>query len=452
MAQTLKSYDSLKSYLDSLDVDTSNMDNETLDLQYLDRLKKRNGEALSHDEKLQGNITLKQYLADSQAGINKDLGMAKAENTARQQTAYNDYVNSKLAKYLHIAEENNGTAGYTGITQGNRIQLANQEKNMASEIQNAKQNAIQEYLQTYGNQLMSNAQTALAESTQLQGQLDSKRANEEAAAKYEKNQLIEKTQAGIENIIEKWGNLDGTTKQKHEALWEIKEYIDSRNLSDEEKRELLGDVTRAYVFDENYGKTTPKQYSWESVTPQEQGGQDGGQDGGQGGQGGQGGGKPNTYGRLVNEDGSDIAIKGATNNKDISEVSNIGQVFKYTMNGTEYKVRGFAKDSEDSTTNKVATQIRATSEEEKNKIKKILNEMDSGDVICYYSNVSYNTDGKTPYRYFIYKKGDQYYTFLKANALGGYNWNSTDKNIKGFLQIYKYCEDKGLVINNMLGE
>lgn len=442
---TLKSYDSLKSYLDSLDVDTSNMDNDTLDLQYLDRLKKRNGEALSHDEKLQGNITLKQYLADSQANDITNQGIAKTENTARQQTAYNDYVNSKLAKYLHIAEENNGTAGYTGITQGNRIQLANQEKNIASEIQNTKQNAIQEYLQTYGNQLMSNAQTALAESTQLQGQLDTKRANEEAAAKYEKQQLIENTQAGIEDIIAKWGNLDGTTKRKHEALWEIKEYIDSRDLSDEEKRELLGDVTRAYVFDENYGKTTPKQYSWESVTPEEQEEQSGGQ----GGQGG--GGKTNTYGRLVNEDGSDIAIKSATNGKDISEVSNQMQVFEYTMNGTEYKVRGYTKENLDSMTNAIALQTKKNTDSDKTKIKSILKEMDNGDVICFYSNTTTNTDGKTPHRYFIYKKGDQYYTFLKANGNGDMQ-NTTNKHKEGFLKIYKYCEDKGLVINNMLGE
>ena len=236
------SYDTLKSYLDSIDVDTSNMDNDTLDYQYLQRLRKRNGEALSTQEQREGGITLKQYLADADAERVKNEGIALAENNARQETAYNDYVNSKLAKYLNIAEENNGTAGYTGITEGNRIALANQEKNIASNIQSEKQNAISDYLKQYNNTLASNSQYALDQMTEMQSTFDKEAKDQADTDKYN-------LESDIKSIINKKQpneNINGDDYYDVNVLNEIKDYINNYNVDDATKQELIKRVESSY--------------------------------------------------------------------------------------------------------------------------------------------------------------------------------------------------------------
>ena len=240
--QDLQSYKTFKSYLDSIDVDTSNMDNDTLDYQYLQRLRKRNGEALSTQEQREGGITLKQYFADAQALQDKNKAIAQAENDARQETAYNDYVNSKLAKYLNIAEENNGTAGYTGITEGNRIALANQEKNIASNIQNTKQNAISQYLSDYNNALMDNSKYALDQMTEMQSTFDQENkkiadANKDTLESDIVNMMLNKY---------KPTNEDGTEYYDVGVLNEIKDYINKSNVDDTTKQELMKRVESMY--------------------------------------------------------------------------------------------------------------------------------------------------------------------------------------------------------------
>ena len=461
--QDLQSYKTLKSYLDSIDVDTSNMDNDTLDYQYLQRLRKKNEEALSTQEQREGGIALKQYLADAQALQEKNKNIALAENNARQETAYNDYVNSKLAKYLNIAEENNGTAGYTGITEGNRIALANQEKNIASNIQSEKQSAISDYLKKYNDTLASNSQSALDQTTTFWGEMDKKDADEETQRllqesneKLEKQTFIANAKKRIDGILSKWGTLDNGAYKK-EALTNIKEYIDRLDLTDEEKRDLLEEYTDTETFESESDDYKYKKYSWERdyVEPSTE--------------------EPsteepnddsntntnniiqtmkenNTYARLRDSSGNDVTFKTKLGNHDITDDNHYGDwaTYKFSMDNEEYYVKGEFKYSDP---NQLAKTIGMGNNdkygrkaEDVQKITDILTTMRNGDAICYYTP----NGNDTPQRYVIYKKEDKYYLFAKQTK--GTIVNTIGKYEKGFLKLYKTLENKKLILNDLVKE
>ena len=397
------SYDTLKSYLDSIDVDTSNMDNDTLDSQYLQRLTKRNGEALSHNEQLQGNISLQQYLSDAQALQNKNEAIAQAENNARQETAYNDYVNSKLAKYLNIAEENNGTAGYTGITEGNRIALANQEKNIASNIQNTKQNAISGYLRDYNQSLMDNSRTALDQTTSLMSALDEK-------AEYDslQNEEKQKTEySALEDVIDNIittstrnsdGRYDDSVKEK------IMDYINKSNMSDEYKNRLIRDVETRYQFGKSTTSTTG------NVTIDE-------------------------TGRIITDtlgynhntsfkraDGTSIDV--ATNNGNTK--------YKFTEGDQDYWIRS----QFDNNGSNLATQIESIAGLYTGKFKEAAEKAAEDVQKTSMKNGEYYNFESKGYRVIIYKRQSDYVVFVQG---GAYN---TGSNKAGFDALWNKIENK----------
>lgn len=229
----LQSYTSLKSLLDGYGVDTSQLDKNRLDYTYLNGVTDKDGNPLSRAQKREASISLFNYLQDAQALRNKNLVVANAENTARKDTAYQSMLSEKLRKYLGAAEDATGQTGYTGVTQGNRIALANQEAARHQAIQETRDVNVNNALANYINSVNENGRNALEQNTALWASLDAQDDTD-----YQ-NYLAE-----VQNLAA--NALDDNGQIKSEDYDKIGTYIDGLNISDQVKKNLKNYMDTAY--------------------------------------------------------------------------------------------------------------------------------------------------------------------------------------------------------------
>lgn len=228
----LQSYTSLKSLLDGYGVDTSQLDKNRLDYTFLNGVTDKDGNPLSRAQKREASISLSNYLQDAQALRDKNLVVANAENTARKDTAYQSMLSEKLRKYLGAAEDATGQTGYTGVTQGNRIALANQEAARHQAIQETRDVNVNNALANYINSVNENGRNALEQNTALWASLD-------AQDDTDYQNRLQEVVGLVESYLED-DRLSSENKQK------IDRYIDGLNVSDSVKNNLHNYINAAY--------------------------------------------------------------------------------------------------------------------------------------------------------------------------------------------------------------
>lgn len=170
MANTaLNSWQNVKNYLNTYIDSNKNWDNENVrDYSVLQQKK------LSADQLAEGQTLLSQYLADAQAYDNMKKAQATAENNARQATAEQDYLHTRLGSYLQALQGNSGQAGYQGLTSGQSVALRNSQAQAQQQIGQTKQTALSDMLSTYQQALSDNSKTAIDQMTTIAGEREKK--------------------------------------------------------------------------------------------------------------------------------------------------------------------------------------------------------------------------------------------------------------------------------------
>lgn len=188
---------------------------------------------INNEQRAEGMIAFQNYLSDVQAQQAYSNAMAEAENTARRNTAYNDYLASRLASYLKEVQGTSGLEGYDGVTKGQAINLANLEANRQAEVNAQRQQTETGALEAYQNALLENSQAY----TDQYGSLMSARDEKDAVAYQEGLAVVEALFTDREE--------DGKLSQSNYD--EIKDYINNNiNASDETKNKLLSTVEALY--------------------------------------------------------------------------------------------------------------------------------------------------------------------------------------------------------------
>lgn len=221
MANTaLNSWQNVKNYLNTYIDSNKNWDNEDVrDYSVLQQKK------LSADQLAEGQTLLSQYLADAQAYDNMKKAQATAENNARQATAEQDYLHTRLGSYLQALQGNSGQAGYQGLTSGQSVALRNSQAQAQQQIGQTKQTALSDMLSTYEQALSDNSKTAIDQMTTI------------AATRRDE---AKERDANMRNVFEERYNQakseDGKIQQS--AYNEIMDYMRNNGASEELINEL----------------------------------------------------------------------------------------------------------------------------------------------------------------------------------------------------------------------
>lgn len=127
---------------------------------------------ISREQRTEGRIALENYLKDVDAQRAYSNAMAEAENTARRNTAYNDYLASRLASYLKEVQGTSGLDGYDGVTKGQAINLANIEAQRQGDVNAQRQQAESNAFEAYRQALRENSDFATDQRTDLDASHD----------------------------------------------------------------------------------------------------------------------------------------------------------------------------------------------------------------------------------------------------------------------------------------
>lgn len=191
---------------------------------------------LSNDQLAEGRILFQNYLSDLQAQETKNQRYSEAENNARVNTAYQNTLAKKIASYLAEAQGNAGLEGYSGVTQGQAINLANMEQSAQQNIQNEKSAAQQSALEAYQQAMLDNSLNY----TDQYGTLMASR-DEKADADYQ-NYLLE-----VESYIESIKTDDAKISQSD--YQKAKDYIAGLDTMDSVKTKLSDYIDLSYEKD-----------------------------------------------------------------------------------------------------------------------------------------------------------------------------------------------------------
>lgn len=192
---------------------------------------------INNEQRAEGMIAFQNYLSDVQAQKAYSNAMAEAENTARRNTAYNDYLASRLASYLKEVQGTSGLEGYDGVTKGQAINLANLEANRQAEVNAQRQQTETGALEAYQNALLENSQAY----TDQYGSLMSARDEKDAVA-------YQEGLAFVDALAVEYADDNGNISQSN--FDKIKDYINNiPNASDEAKKKLMSDVEALYGND-----------------------------------------------------------------------------------------------------------------------------------------------------------------------------------------------------------
>ena len=188
---------------------------------------------ISREQRTEGRIALENYLKDVDAQRAYSNAMAEAENTARRNTAYNDYLASRLASYLKEVQGTSGLDGYDGVTKGQAINLANIEAQRQGDVNAQRQQAESNAFEAYRQALRENSDFATDQRTDLDASFDA-----------QNDAIYQNGLAMVDNIYADRAE-DGKLSQSDYN--EIKNYINElAGASEETKKKLLADVEALY--------------------------------------------------------------------------------------------------------------------------------------------------------------------------------------------------------------
>lgn len=200
---------------------------------------------VSGDKFTEGRNLFQQYLADAQATDVYQQAQAKAENDARRETAYGNYLSTRLGSYLREIQGNAGIAGYGGLTQGQAIAVKNDQENALRAIQDNKRTALQGALDTYQGALASHSQTAIDQATEIDAAREAKNEDKKLAVQEYVQQYLDKT------------DTDGNGMYSKETATKVEDYIANSGLSAEDQEEVKqtvelvnGDAMPHYTTDD----------------------------------------------------------------------------------------------------------------------------------------------------------------------------------------------------------
>jgi len=241
----LSSWGNLRNYLATNVDPAKDWDNEEIK-DYSALLGAQAAGKVSGDKFTEGRNLFQHYLADAQATDTYQKAQAQAENEARRETAYGNYLNTRLASYLREIQGNAGIAGYAGLTQGQAIAVKNDQENAFRAIQDNKRTALQGALDTYQGALASHSQTAIDQATAIDAARDSK---DEAKASALETKL--------RDFVDEYGLVEENGKVSKDNYNRIRQYIESADISEEKKKSLLDEYAfQAGVLTQTYNDAT----------------------------------------------------------------------------------------------------------------------------------------------------------------------------------------------------
>ena len=189
---------------------------------------------ISRDQRTEGRIALENYLKDVDAQRAYSNAMAEAENTARRNTAYNDYLASRLASYLKEVQGTSGLDGYDGVTKGQAINLANIEAQRQGDVNAQRQQAESNAFEAYRQALRENSDFATDQRTNLDASHDA----QEDVSYADGMAMVDSYAVSI---------LGETDKISQSAYNKLVEYINTMpDVADGVKEKLLRDAELLY--------------------------------------------------------------------------------------------------------------------------------------------------------------------------------------------------------------
>ena len=240
----LSSWGNLRNYLATNVDPDKDWDNEEIK-DYSALLGAQAAGKVSGDKFTEGRNLFQHYLADAQAADTYQKAQAQAENEARRETAYGNYLNTRLASYLREIQGNAGIAGYGGLTQGQAIAVKNDQENAFRAIQDNKRTALQGALDTYQGALASHSQTAIDQATAIDAAREAKNEDKKLAVQEYIQQYLNST------------NTDNSGMYSKETATKVEDYIANSGLSAEDQEEVRqtvelvnGDAMPHYTTDD----------------------------------------------------------------------------------------------------------------------------------------------------------------------------------------------------------
>ena len=241
----LSSWGNLRDYLKTNVDPDKDWDNEDIQ-DYSSLLGAQAAGKVSGDKFTEGRNLFQHYLADAQATDVYQQAQAKAENEARRETAYGNYLSTRLGSYLREIQGNAGIAGYGGLTQGQAIAVKNDQENAFRAVQESKKSAIQGYLDTYQGALANNSATAIDQATALDAAIDAREEDKKLSVQEYVKQYLDAA------------NTDENGEYSAETKSKVNEYIKNSGLNEEAQAEvqknvdlLYGDEMKKQVTNEN---------------------------------------------------------------------------------------------------------------------------------------------------------------------------------------------------------
>lgn len=225
------SWNTLLSFLNTIDGSRDWGAENITDASFIDQAY--NEGKISREQRTEGRIALENYLKDVDAQRAYSNAMAEAENTARRNTAYNDYLASRLASYLKEVQGTSGLEGYDGVTKGQAINLANIEAQRQGDVNAQRQQSESNAFEAYRQALRENSDFATDQRTDLDASFDA-----------QNDAIYQSGLAMVEAIVADRSE-DGKLSQSNYN--EIKNYINElAGASEETKKKLLADVEALY--------------------------------------------------------------------------------------------------------------------------------------------------------------------------------------------------------------
>ncbi len=225
----LSSWGNLRNYLATNVDPAKDWDNEEIK-DYSALLGAQAAGKVSGDKFTEGRNLFQHYLADAQAADTYQKAQAQAENEARRETAYGNYLSTRLGSYLREIQGNAGIAGYGGLTQGQAIAVKNDQENAFRAIQDNKRTALQGALDTYQAALASHSQTAIDQATAIDAAREKKAVEDMDAMKISIDKYLEDVKD------------ENNGKVPLKVITGVQEYIASSDLPDEHKDELIKSI------------------------------------------------------------------------------------------------------------------------------------------------------------------------------------------------------------------
>jgi len=265
----LSSWGNLRDYLKTNVDPDKDWDNEDIK-DYSALLGAQAAGKVSGDKFTEGRNLFQHYLADAQATDVYQQAQAKAENEARRETAYGNYLSTRLGSYLREIQGNAGIAGYGGLTHGQAIAVKNDQENAFRTIQDNKRTALKGYFDKYQETLASNSETAIGKATSIDAAREEKNANEEANVRSRLNEYLlgtyDELMGGYTGgALKEDGTVSATDDKK------LRDYINAAAITDESKARILADYELNYgdnitgALDEN-GNEVLSQKQKEEIT------------------------------------------------------------------------------------------------------------------------------------------------------------------------------------------